>query len=153
MIIGSGPPWQSEGLRAVLMECMSSWDTLCAAAGGNEKKVKNIFSICKASQVEKDRFTCIAAAEHAEGKVVVDDGASDYRIQEQICTVSLRCFCSSKTSLRGSLLFSITSKPKITFACFYPSFTANSTQSRYIGAGQSIVSLLNIKRGLSLFTE
>ena len=68
---------KAKGLCAVLMECTSVWDALCAAAGGNEKKVKNICPTCKASQVEKDWLVRVAAAEHAEGETAVDDGVSD----------------------------------------------------------------------------
>ena len=68
---------KAKGLRAVLMERTSIWDALCATAGGNEKKVKNICPACKASQVEKDRLARVAAAECAEGEAAIDDGVSD----------------------------------------------------------------------------
>jgi len=58
------------------MERTSVWDALCDATG-SEKRVKNICSMCKASQVEKDRLARIAAVEHTKGNMTVDDGVSD----------------------------------------------------------------------------
>jgi hypothetical protein len=72
----------------VLKERTSIWDTICDASGG-ETKVKNICSVCKASQVEKDRLTCVAAAERAEGEVTVDDGSSDVpESKSNMCCIS-----------------------------------------------------------------
>ena len=65
-----------KGIRAILMERTSAWDALCDASG-SEKHVKNICSMCKASQVEKDRLARVAAVECSEGNATVDDGVSD----------------------------------------------------------------------------
>jgi len=72
------------------MERTSVWDALCDAAG-SEKCVKNICSMCKASQVEKDRLACVAAVEHTEGDVTVDDGVSD------VLKLAHRYFCVTGT--------------------------------------------------------
>jgi len=45
---------------AIVMECTSVWDALCEASG-SERQVKNICSMCKASQVEKDRLARVAS--------------------------------------------------------------------------------------------
>ena len=64
------------GIWAILMERTSVWDALYEASG-SEKCIKNVCSMCKASQVEKDHLACIATVECVEGNVIVDDGASD----------------------------------------------------------------------------
>ena len=58
------------------MECTSAWDAL-GDVSGSEKHVKNVCSMCKASQVEKDHLARVAAVECSEGDVTVDDGVSD----------------------------------------------------------------------------
>ena len=65
-----------KGIQAIIMECTSVWDTLCEASG-SEKQVKNVCSMCKASQVEKDHLAHVVAMEHTEGNVTVNDGTLD----------------------------------------------------------------------------
>src|SRR5882724_1386322 len=62
-----------KGICAIVMECTSVWDALCEASG-SERQVKNICSMCKASQVEKDCLAHVAAMESTEGNVTVGDG-------------------------------------------------------------------------------
>jgi hypothetical protein len=69
---------KAKGLRAVLMERTSVWDALREAAGGDERKIKNVCEVCKASQVEKDRLAHVAGAACADGDVGINDGIPDF---------------------------------------------------------------------------
>ena len=62
-----------KGTCVIVMECTSVWDALCEALG-SEKQVKNVCSMCKASQVKKDHLAHVAAMERTEGNVTVGDG-------------------------------------------------------------------------------
>jgi hypothetical protein len=67
----------------------SIWDVICDAASGDKKKVKNLCSLCKASQAEKDQLTRVAAAEHAEGEVAINNGVSDVpELKTNLCCIS-----------------------------------------------------------------
>jgi len=65
-----------KGIHAIVMEHTSVWDALCEALG-SERQVKNVCSMCKASQVEKDCLACVVAMEWTERNVTVYDGTSD----------------------------------------------------------------------------
>ena len=77
-----------KGIHAILKEQTSVWDAICEAAGG-EKRVKNVCIVCKASQMEKNWLTCIAAADGIKGDVAIDDHTSDMQCtRTNLCCVT-----------------------------------------------------------------
>jgi hypothetical protein len=69
---------KAKGLRAVPIKHTAVWDTLHETAGGDERKIKNVCEVCKASQVENDQLAPVAAAACADGDVGIDDGIPDF---------------------------------------------------------------------------
>ena len=79
---------KAKGICAILKERTSVWDAICEAAGG-EKRVKNVCIGCKASQMEQDRLTRIAAVDGIEGDVAIDDHTSDMQhTRTNLCCVT-----------------------------------------------------------------